>query len=332
MDLDENLAEYLEIEKMGKETVNRIVLRMKQEITKLENTYKRADKMNQQMKKILSIFQEGLKYPEYHNYNTFKSIINNCKFNLDSSILDGETISEQLDYLTNYFEKNKMFYFQNEKPKFKIPEEKLLSKHLSKTIKQFHQEIECVLVLSDKKTFGFTRKYGNELQFFDMDTFQPVGKIVQKENMNCYTELPTEDIVVTSYKGITIYEKEDRGKYHLVKTIPNERGKKVLALTDDRFAIADIDSITIFSSKDFSIVTKMLWAHFGDTNGLIQLKDGRLCSGGGCNDDDVISELVKFWNLDTYTCQNECSVFDIICYTENSLKELIWDNLQLKMV
>ena len=60
-------------------------------------------------------------------------------------------------------------------------------------------------------------------------------------------------------------------------------------------------------------------SHLGDINSIVQLKDGRLVSGGGVNDDDVIEETVKFWNLKTYHNEPDHTVFGLICYSQNSL-------------
>ena len=102
-----------------------------------------------------------------------------------------------------------------------------------------------------------------------------------------------------------IWSSSDGKRFKVEHKIDDIKGEKVISLTEDRVACCTFPGEIII----FNI----------DINSIVQLKDGRLVSGGGVNDDDVIEETVKFWNLKTYHNEPDHTVFGLICYSQNSL-------------
>ena len=118
-----------------------------------------------------------------------------------------------------------------------------------------------------------------------------------------------------------IWSSTDGRTFKVAHKIDDIKGEKVISLTEDRVACCTFPGeIIIFDIKSgYKKIATFTESHLGEINSIVQLKDGRLVSGGGVNDDDVIEETVKFWNLKTYNSEPEHTVFGLICYSQNSL-------------
>ena len=111
----------------------------------------------------------------------------------------------------------------------------------------------------------------------------------------------------------------------LYRKLASDKGDVLCALDNNKFAFSSngCDYIKIYKSLEpFELETTFHDTHLGDIYSMIQLKDGRLVSGAGSNEDDVGLDCVKFWDVTRNVPLNECAITNVVCYTENCLREV----------
>ena len=140
-------------------------------------------------------------------------------------------------------------------------------------------------------------------------------------------ELPDNKLIcccLTSCMYIINIDNNSNGS--LYKKINADKGDVLCALSNNKFAFSSngCNVITIYKAiESFSVDTTFNNAHLGDVYSMIQLKDGRLVSSAGTNEDDIgVDDCVKFWDIECNVPLNEYAITNVVCYTKNCLREV----------
>ena len=283
---------------------NRLVRRLQQELDKVELTFKRADVVNQSMlgyvKNLIECFQSVGNAPYYHLVEPMKKI----EFNNDEFYLDGDTLFEHCNSFVKHLETSPILKSsalpEEFAPKAKIDISKM------KNVKTIPGKGK-VFVHLQSGLLAIVGEYSQDIKMYNTSTFTQESSI-RDEGGNKESQMK-------------IWSSTDGRTFKVAHKIDDIKGEKVISLTEDRVACCTFPGeIIIFDIKSgYKKIATFTESHLGEINSIVQLKDGRLVSGGGVNDDDVIEETVKFWNLKTYNNEPEHTVFGLICYSQNSL-------------
>lgn len=322
--IDELSSQVEEAKKMLEERdhylKDRLVRRLKQELDKLEFTFKRTDTINKNMfsyiENLINCYSSTSTHPNYHLVKNIKEI----KFNNEEFYLGGETLFEHINSFVKYLETNRVLIVKDY-PELPAPQK--INIQTMKTVKKVPIKGKVFVALKDGR-IAILGEYDSYAYFIDGKNFEIVKKLTDtKGYFLTIGQLPDGKFVTaSSEKKLAVWEEKDSGFTKLYET-SIEFGQKVIPLTQGRLALAEVSgNLKIYDCKgEFKKISVFTETHLGELNSIIQLKDGRLVSGGGVNDDDVIEDVVKFYNLDTYTCQNENTVYGLICYSQKSLVE-----------
>lgn len=322
--IEEIQSQIAEVTEMLKERdlalKDRLVRRLKQELDKVEYTFKRTDTINKNMfsyiENLIDCYLNTSTHPNYHLVNNIKEI----QFNTDEFYLNGETLFEHVNSFVKYLETNQVFKVKDY-PESTVPSK--INIQTMKTVKSFPFNAKIFIPLKDGR-IAILAEYDSTAYFIDGKNFEIVKRLTEKKGyFHTIGQLPDGKFVTaSSEKKLAVWEEKDSEFTKLYET-SIQYGQKVIPLTQGRLALAEISgNLNIFDCKgEFKKIAVFTETHLGELNSIIQLKDGRLVSGGGVNDDDVIEDVVKFYNLETYTCQNENTVFGLNCYSQKSMVE-----------
>ena len=299
---------------------DRLVRRLKQELDKVELTYKRADIVNQSMlgyvNNLIECFQSVENFPNYHLVETMKKI----SFNNKEFYLDGETLFDHCNSFVKYLETSPIL---NSSP---VPEDFKPKPTIDITKMKHVKEIPGkgkVFVLLQNGLLAIVGEYSPVIKMYNPTTFAEEGSITDNGGyFYTLSQLPGGQLVTINKESqMKIWSSTDGKKFTVEKQIDSIKGEKVISLTGDRVACCTFaGEIIIFDIRSgYKKIATFTESHLGEINSIVQLKDGRLVSGGGVNDDDVIEETVKFWDLKTYHNEPQHTVFGLICYSKNSL-------------
>ena len=319
-----NIAQCKEQIEMNKLMKERLISRLKLEIIKVENTYERTSHLN---KIILSFMQQITdSYKQFNsrsNYHIIQNIIMNNNFNIDEHVIKGDNLLHDIQGMLKVWEEEPIMAFPQIPPR-------LCTLNMIRKIEkcaEMNKQIRKILPLRNGKILLFEDN-SSLFSVVNADTLEieytfSVPEIDSK--IRDIIEIPGDKIICCSLSSYMYVINVDKNGGSLYKKITSDKGDVLCSLSNNKFAFSSngCNVIKIYKAiEPFNVDTTFNDAHLGDVYSMIQLKDGRLVSGTGTNEDDVGLDCVKFWDVEQNVPLNECAITNVVCYTENCLREV----------
>ena len=311
--------EQMEFEYMTKE---RLISRLKQEINKLESAFESCRSLSNNFIDFMENMVKSFEQINTKNYHVMNNIIQNNKFNVEEHLISGEDFFGDIQLMIDTWE-NKPVMSLPAKPSSQ-PEPKVKISSLTK-VKEISAQIEHIFPLQNGKLFIVDKNNG--FSVIDQSTWKTEYTVYIPgiNSIRDITEVSSNKLIFTSLSDyMYVVELTDKSA-KLIEKIESGRGDVVAALKGNKFAVSsnEFGRIKIFSSNGpVALETAFKDAHLGDINSIIQLKDGRMVSGAGANDDDIGLDCVKFWDIEQYIPLPQYTVGNVVCYTRECLREV----------
>ena len=303
-------------------TKDRLISRLKQEITKLENSYASCSSLSNNFLDFMENMLKSFEQINTTNYHIMNNIIENNKFNIEEHLISGEDFFGDIQLMIDTWENKPVMRLPTKPPS--QPEPKVKISTLTKA-KEISAKIEHIYPLKSGKLFLVNEN--SECSVINPSTWETELKVRMPEitKIRDIAEISNNKLIFCSlYSYIYVVELTDT-TLKLVEKIETGRGDVIAALEGNKFAVTSNETggINIYSSNGPVVLeTAFRDAHLGEINSIIQLKDGRMVSGAGANDDDIGLDCVKFWDIDTYVPLPQYTVGNVVCYTRDCLCEV----------
>ena len=323
-----NIAQCKEQIEMNKLMKERLISRLKLEIIKVENTYERTSQLNNIILSFMQLITDSYKQSNTRsNYHIIQNIIMNNNFNIDDEhVIKGDSLLHDVNSMLKVWEDEPVMAFPQVPPRLctlnmirKVEKCQEMNKQIRKILPLRNGNI----LLCEDNSSVFTVVNGVTLEIEYTFTITDIDSKIRD-----IIELPDNKIICCCLASCMYIINIDNsnGSGSLYKKINADKGDVLCALNNNKFAFSSngCNVITIYKAiEPFSIDTTFNDAHLGDVYSMIQLKDGRLVSGAGTNEDDIgMDDCIKFWDIERNVPLNEYAITNVVCYTENCLREV----------
>lgn len=314
IDINKINEDYKRAEKMlsayNKEIKERIVGKLRREITTIEELYQKNKEINKGLLEMIKIFIENFNnISKIKDFNTLSNLVNNTEFNFDLCDLnDYYSLSKEIANIKNYFSHHLIIKYELNLDQ---------SINLIKKINN-QAEIYSLAVLQDKRLASCSSD--GTIKIFNTFNYKCDISIENAHNDKIYSisKLKTNQILSCSEdSSIKIWSILSTDEYCLDNTINrhSDAVNKVIELSKEMFASCSFDStIKIWESINPYNEVVTLKGHKHSVTSILKLKQQDVLAS--CS----LDRTLRFWDLVTFGCKQ--IIKGVYCTSSEGMFEL----------